>query len=130
MTPEQIVYQTLSAHAGIAALVGTRISSMHLILGADLPCITYQMIGAHSHYTQDGPDAMQNPAVQIDCWAAISAYDILTELRVAVLDCLASADSPSVGRYFLITDDGTDLVEEKGQIARKKIEAIVWHKEL
>jgi len=128
MTPEQIVYQTLTNDAGINALVAGRISSMKVILGAQLPCITYQMIGAHQHYTHDGPDSMQDPSVQIDCWAQGTDYDGLTAICTAVLNCLAGADSPRVGRHFFITDAGTDMLEEKGTIARKKIEAIVWHR--
>jgi len=127
LSPEEIVYQALANDSAIALIVGNRISSRHVILGQELPCITFQMIGGHMHYTQDGLDAMQSPVVQIDCWARISSYDVLTALRIAVIDCLNGADSPGVGRYFLITDDGTDFVEEKGTIGRKKIDAIVWH---
>jgi len=136
MTPEQIIYSALSADSAIAAIVGTRISPMKSLDDGVLPCITYHIIGAKVEYTQDGPEVMQDPAVQIDLWADLnqltasgqSYYEVLSSLRLAVLNCLYGADSPAVSRYFFVTDDGTDIIEPKAGMARKKIEATLWHK--
>lgn len=136
MTPEEIVYSALSNDAAIAAIVGTRISPMKSLEGGQLPCITYHILGAKVEYTQDGPEVMQAPSVQIDLWADFnnltssgqSYYEVLTDLRLAVLNCLYGSDSPAIARYFFVTDDGTDIMEPKAQMARKKIEAILWHR--
>jgi hypothetical protein len=126
MTPEQIVNQALSEDAAITAIVGTRISPFKAIDEGMLPCITFQMIGARAEYTHDEPTNMQDPVVQIDLWAKLSSYGELSALRTAVLNRLYAADSPGY-RYFLVTNDGTDLTEAEARIARKMIEAIVWY---
>lgn len=126
MSPEEVVYRALSGNAGIAAIVGTRISPMHSIELGELPCITYSMIGTRPECTQEGPQNMQDPAVQIDCWARLDDYDGLKTLRQAVLDCLYASDSPG-WCYFFVTIDGTDMNEPESRIARKMIQADVWH---
>lgn len=126
MTPEQIVYQSLSSDPAIAAIVGDRISPFKAIDEGMLPCITFLMLGARAEYTQEDVVNMQDPSVQIDLWASIHSYGELSALRKAVLACLYGADSPGY-RYFLVTNDGTDLSEPDARIARKMIEAIVWY---
>jgi hypothetical protein len=128
-SPEDIVYQALSAHAGIAGIVGTRISPMHSLAEAQMPCITYLMLGADPDCTHEGPQNMQDPEVQIDLWADINAYDTLRALRRAVLDCLYAGDSPAIGRYFFVSNDGTDMADPNPRLARKMILARVWYNE-
>src|SRR4051812_710521 len=120
-SPEDILYQALAAHSGIAEIVGTRISPMHALAGATMPCITYMLLGANPDCTQDGPMNMQGPEVQIDLWADINDYDTLRSLRREVLDCLYSGDSPAIGRYFFVTNDGTDMADPNPHLARKMI---------
>lgn len=128
-SPEDILYQALSAHSGITGIVGTRISPMHDLAGATMPCITYQILGANPDCTQDGPMNMQDPEVQIDLWADINAYDTLRSLRREVLNCLYGGDSPAIGRYFFVTNDGTDMADPNPRLARKMILARLWYDE-
>lgn len=128
-SPEDIVYQTLSAQSGITDIVGTRISPMHSLAAEEMPCITYLMLGAGPECTQDGPQNMQNPEVQIDLWADINQYDTLRDLRREVLACLYGGDSPAIGRYFFVTNDGTDMADPNPRLARKMILARLWYDE-
>lgn len=125
MTPEQIVYQSLSSDPAIAAIVGDRISPFKAIDEGMLPCITFSMLGAHIDYTQDEPLNIQFPEVQVDLWAKLSQYGDLTALRTAVLDCLHAAETPE--QCFFVSNDGMDLAEPDSRIARKMIQVTVLY---
>jgi len=128
-SPEDLVYAALAAHSGVTALVGDRISPMKSLDAGDLPCITYAIVGCRPEQTHTGQVNMQDPLVQIDCWAGINDYDVLRSMRREVLDCLTSSDSPTSGTFFFVERDGMDYNEPDARMSRKMIEVTVWFDE-
>lgn len=61
----------LKADAGIAALLtgANRISWFDRVREAGLPSITLTMVSPGRDWQHDGPDGLDGPRVQFDCWA-------------------------------------------------------------
>ena len=69
MTIEQDVYDVLAGHAGLSALVGTRIYQMAFPSGTTFPCVTYQMISESTEQVVTGAIVGSNPRIQLTAWA-------------------------------------------------------------
>ena len=69
MTIEQDVYDVLAAHAGLAALVGTRIYQIVFPSGTTFPCVTFQMISEPTEQVVNGTIVGSNPRYQLTVWA-------------------------------------------------------------
>lgn len=59
----------LLADAGVAALVGARVSWVTRPRMSELPSITLQQIGGIRHYDMTAPSGLVQARVQVDCWA-------------------------------------------------------------
>ncbi len=123
MTEEQQIYARLSGHAGLAALVGTRISPMRSIQAGSLPCVTFQRASGGRRYNHDGADDMAESSWQFDAWAA--SYDGVKAVAEQLRAALDASESPLIGWYVFI-DNETDDYEEDTGIYRVMILATCW----
>ncbi len=124
MTPDAYIYSRLAAHAGLVALVGTRISAGIAEQGCERPYLTYQMFGARPEYTHDGPEDLRDPEFQFDSIA--DTYDGAWDVNAQLMAALEASDSPLVDAYILILDDGTYSYEEETGRHRVMARAAVW----
>lgn len=77
----------LLAHAGVTALVGTRVSAQPLHQGETLPAITYLVVSQiETGQPVNEGSGMLRPRIQVDCWA--ETYDIADALEAQVADAL------------------------------------------
>lgn len=77
----------LLGHAGVAAIVGTRVAVQPLHQGETLPAITYLVVSQIEHgQPVDGGSGMLRPRIQIDCWA--DTRDAADALEAQVADAL------------------------------------------
>ena len=107
---EEALVERLRATTSIAALVGTtnsRPAIDWIERGETLPCITLQDVTTGRRYAQDGPTDLENPMVQMDCWA--ETYGAAKLLARAVRDEMETAETVS-GIEF----DESFLVAERG----------------
>ena len=120
MTIVATLKSALTGHAGLAALVGTRVYPLRRPKGAVLPCVVYQRISWPHEYTQEGP-TMTTPRFQLTCEAAtIEAAE-----KVAVQARLAVTDMTPAG----IIDGGRDLSEPDADVYAVAIDVILYTKE-
>ncbi len=126
MTPDQYIYERLAAHAGLVALVGTRISAGIAEQGCARPYLTYQVVGARPEYTHDGPEEMRDPECQFD--AVADTYDGAWAVNAQLMAVLEASDSPMVDAYIMILDDGTYDREEYARTGFHRVmsRATVW----
>ena len=69
MSAETTTYTALSTHAGLVALVSTRIYPLMLPQDCPLPAVTYQLISDVPTVNLDGDADLSNARVQVDVWA-------------------------------------------------------------
>lgn len=67
---EEDLIARLAGVSSIAALVGDRISWFGRQRGDALPALMLSKISPGREWTHTGPDGLDRPRVQFDCWAA------------------------------------------------------------
>lgn len=104
MPLEEYLYSRLSGHAGLSALVSTRISPMKSLQAGDLPCVTMQRAGGGREYNHDGIERMSESLWQFDAWSGEfdSAKDVGRQIMAALL-----TDAPPTF-YAFISDVSND----------------------
>jgi len=85
---ESTLYSALTAHAPLAALIGTRLKPDVLPQNCALPAIVYQRIDTPRSQVFGASQAVavSRPRIQFSCWAltADAALDVCAALRVAL----------------------------------------------
>lgn len=128
---EEALRTFLLANAGLAALVGTRITWLTRPQGSALPAVTLQVVSAGRGYTMQGREGLVGRLVQMDCWATSYASMKATERAlVAALDGLKT--DPFQGAF--IESDGEsheagDAADAQGSTDyfRARLDVRVWH---
>lgn len=127
MTIESVIYDRLVAHAGTAALIGTRAHG-----GAVLPQgVTYPAAGFSRVTTERlplmGADAnVVRARFQVDCWAEtyLSARALAAQVTAALNRWENAASSPVVHHVFGIADN--DLYDADAAVHRAMLEFDVF----
>lgn len=140
MRMDEALYSYLSTHAGLSALVGTRIYPVKLPQNVSLPAVTYQKISGHRVHAMQTDPGYASPRFQISCWAVDSAtesgYDIVKavaeQARAALQDyrgTMGGAGGVVVDAVFL--DDENDFYEDAARqgVFHVAQEYIIWHQE-
>ena len=102
-TLDEGLFDYLTGHAGVAALVGTRIHPDYFSEDEDLPAIAYSLEDDRSMHTQQGPSALRQAIYRFDIWA-----DTVSEVMAVVRQMRAALDGlrgsfkgiPIVGAFF------------------------------
>lgn len=69
MAMEEALVARLRAAAPVAAIIGTRVSWFERPRRGGLPCLVLTMASPGREWTHDGPDGLDRPRIQFDCWA-------------------------------------------------------------
>ncbi|MGE4297037.1 MAG: DUF3168 domain-containing protein [Desulfovibrionaceae bacterium] len=94
--------------ATVAALAGTRVHPAPLPRGCALPAISYARISGGQVYSLAGYSGLENPRIQVDCWA--ETYDAAKALATAVR---AAMDRATTFNALVIGD--RDQFSDTGQ---------------
>lgn len=126
---EEALVSALEGHAGLSALIGSRIYPLMIPQGAALPAVTYQRVsGERIHAMVDDP-GLASPRIQVDAWG--STYASAKAVAAQVIDCLqrwsGTAETVVVqDSYFQGDQDIYDPETERWQVS---MDFIVWHLE-
>ena len=122
---EESIFSHLSTVAAITTYVGAsssaRIYPVYLPQDPTLPAMSYQRISSQPHVSMGGFCNLDNPRIQIDCWA--TSYSAVKELSEAVRDAMMSA---LAFRALEISDQ--DLFEPELEIYRVSLDFSCWFK--
>jgi len=69
MEMEEALVARLRAATAIAAIIGTRASWFERPRRGGLPCLVLTLVSLGREWTHGGPDGLDRPRVQFDCWA-------------------------------------------------------------
>lgn len=125
MTLESDLYGYLTADAGVAAVVGTRVYPLRPTQNPTLPYLTYQLISRRDVHSTDGASGLANTLVQIDAWGATYA-DVVSAFE-AVRKCLNGYRGAIAQGIFLEPID--DEYDNGARVYRRKASFSVWHEE-
>lgn len=87
MEIEVAIYSLLSGDAGVAALVGTKISPLSKKQDSDLPAITFRRVSTGRFPAMSVDASVVKGRFQVDCWAA--TYASARALKAAVKSAMS-----------------------------------------
>lgn len=118
---EESIYAHLSTVAAVSTLAGTRIYPVFLPQDPTYPAISYQRISSQPQVAIGGFCNLDNPRIQIDCWA--SSYSAVKSLAEAVRDAMMSAPG-----FNALELSDQDLYEPEVEVYRVSIDFSCWHR--
>ena len=123
MTIEQDLFSRLTAHAGLSALLSTRLYPLLAPQDATLPYATYQRISSPVLHTFARGAPATQARFQFDVYAAsaLSAQQVATQLRTALI--AMTGDTVTV-HEVLIASSHSDY-ERETALFRESVDALV-----
>lgn len=100
------LYSILTNHAGLSALVGTRIAPLRLPDGTALPAVTYQRVSERDYWASGTDAGVKTTRYQIDAWGVDydSCRAVAAQLRNALQRYSGTAASTVVQGIFILTE--------------------------
>ena len=120
MTIEQDLYDVLVAHAGLSALVGTRIYQIKFPSGTAFPCVTFQMISEPTEQVVNGTIVGSSPRYQLTAWAddRDDAAEVGEQLKLAAVS--------GIGTFKDVTVQGGPAGDEADAgLFKRSVDAIL-----
>lgn len=126
---EQALYTILSGHAGLTALVGSRIYPLILPQSPLLPAVIYQRVDAAREGTHDGPSGLAHPLFQLSCWALDfdQARAVVAQVRLALDGYTGTVGGVEIEAIQSGHED--DQYEQDTKIYHSSIDFDIWHQE-
>lgn len=121
MSLETKLYTLLSGDAGVSALVSNRIYPLAAPQQADLPFVVYTRISSGREYTLSGATGLENPRMQVDCYA--ETYSSAKAISEAVVTAVRAATT-----FRTSWDDPRESFEED-ETFRVSIDFSIWNEE-
>lgn len=126
----QVIKTKLTAHAGLSALISTRVHPLQLPQQPSLPALTYRMVSLTPVATRDnsGKAGLERPRFQFDCWASTygGAQAVAQQLREA-LTTFPQASDPRID--VALVANALDDYEPDTDRWRVILDAFIWHAE-
>lgn len=120
---ESRLYTVLSNDAGVTALASTRTYPVILPQNPTYPAITYQRISGRKMYALGGYTNLENPHIQVDCWA--ETYPAVESLKTAVIAALRGSTT------FAVSDDDDQVIaEDDPNLFRISVDVSCWNVEV
>jgi hypothetical protein len=86
MSVDAALYTRLVNFSGLTNLVGTRISPAPLVLGQDLPAVTYQLVSRVAEITHDDAGGLWRSRFQVDAFGltALESINVFAQVTAAI----------------------------------------------
>jgi hypothetical protein len=123
----------LKAHAGLSALISTRVYLAPMPQGATLPCLTLQRIDTPrtlTHDTSGATGTLARPRFQFDAWALTyaSTRAITDQVRAALNGHTGTTGTGVTIRAALVQDERPDY-DPLTALFRCQSDYFIWHEE-
>lgn len=130
---EEALIAYLKANAGVAAVVGTRVTAGERKQGGDLPAIVFHLIGSDPHYADQGTTGLVDSLIQFDCWG--ETYADAKRAARAVKAALQDFEGTTGGVEFqaVFLENEQDFPpsgnNQSEYLHRTKLDFNPWHNE-
>lgn len=121
MSLETKLETLLSGDTGIAAIVDTRVYSDEAPQDSALPYVVYQRISSGRQYSLTGYSNLENPRVQIDCYASTKSGAVA--LSDAVVAAMRAATT------FGTDGDDPKAMPREDEAFRMSVDFSIWNRE-
>lgn len=125
MTAEERLYTLLTEDAAVNAVVAGRVYPVRMpeAEGATLPAIVYTRISGGQVSSVRGGSGLENPRVQVDCWA--TTYAGAKGLATAVREAMDGGGAEGLKSVLLAH---MDMVDDETGDYRVSMDFSVWHR--
>mgnify|MGYP000866610207 CR=1 FL=1 len=123
---EETIYSGLSGHAGLTALVGTRVYPIMLPQNVTLPAVTYLRVGGARETAINEAPVAGMPLFQISSWA--TTYDgvlAVAQQVLAAVRALVTGSGPSL--YARDLGEEVDLYEPETGLYQRVLDVTLVH---
>lgn len=129
---ETALASLLGAHAGLSALVSSRIYPVKLPQDPTYPAVTYARIGYDSEEVIDGTSTgLNHPRMEINSWGTkySDALAVNAQVRAALKRVTDTSVDPDILDALLLHE--MDLYEDelKEHVYRRLAEYEIWHRD-
>lgn len=125
MSVDAALYTRLVNFTALTDLVGTRISPAPLVLGQDLPAVTYQLISRVAEHTHDNAGGLWRSRFQIDAWGA-TALDVINVFAQVTAALNGYRDTVGGVRVTILHYEERTLVEPTPERFRRTGDFMIW----
>lgn len=123
---ESKIFSLLTANTAVKAIVADRVFPTALKQGCRLPAVSYQRISGNHDLDLDGNSGLEQPRIQVDCWAL--GYVQAKDLAKAVRTAMTSATIAANGFTALCANDA-DNHDDAANYYGVSIDFSCWHEE-
>lgn len=122
---EADLYTRLTGHAGLSALVATRVYPLVAPQDGTLPYVTYQRISGTVHHQFARTAVATQARYQFDVWAGsfLSAQTVMAQLRTA----LVALTGNTVTVHEVLLDGSRDEYEPETALFRASQDALITY---
>jgi hypothetical protein len=133
VTIEAALYTYLSTHAGLSALIGTRIYPYMVAQGAKMPAVAYQLVDDIPVHSSVADVKVHAARFQFSCWGGgtsgyTSACAVAAQIKSALQDysgTMGGAGGVVVQHCYL--ELTTDLYDETMERCGRAVDITIWH---
>ncbi|MBA7515230.1 hypothetical protein ES705_07269 [subsurface metagenome] len=117
----------LTTHAGLSALIGTRLWPLRLPQNVEYPCIRYRQVSNPPELAHDGPVGLGHPRYQFDCYSPLhdEAWQVAQQLEFALHGFRGAMGTVTVQAG--IVQDTREDYDAVIEAYRVMLDAILWH---
>lgn len=125
MSVDAALYTRLVNYTGLTDLVGTRISPAPLVLGQDLPAVTFQLISRNAQISHDDAGGLWRNRFQIDAWgdSALDAINVFAQVTAALNGYIGTVGGV---RLTILHYEERTLVEPTPERFRRTGDFMIW----
>ncbi len=127
MAIEADLFAALTGHAGLSALVGSRVYPLILPQNPTYPAVTYQRISTPMAQVVTGAVAAASTRFQVNVWANTysSAVNVAAQIRAALL----AMTGATVTVHEVLLDNETEGWADESGIYSRILDVIILHSE-
>ena len=133
MTIEEGLRTHLTAHAGLTALVASRIFMPPMPQDVVFPAVTFWKVTAERQHAMVADAGMVGARIQVDAWGAEAAgklalIQVCEQVRAALQDFRGNMGTVEVQRVFI--EDESDMPFDPATRSHHRLqEYMIWHRE-
>ena len=130
MSIKETLYTHLTGHAGLSALISTRLYPRHLPQNPVYPAVTYERISTPRIKVMGGVSGIAYPRFTFTAWSDdVDECDAVAEQLRAALDAYWGTVDGTEIKYSSTEDESDAEYDEDVGAYASEVDFIIWHEE-